>query len=193
MNDFHFSNPPARYAELQANGVEIGFTMPSDIYIGALLKCLVASKPKGNFLELGTGLSLSLSWMIDGMDRHSTLTTIDNDPALIGISESYFGMDQRVTITCCDGAEWIQSYSGDSFDLIFADAWPGKYQDLDKTLDMIKVGGFYVIDDMAPQPNWPDGHDQNVESLISYLESRSDFFVTRMNWSTGVLLCTKHK
>lgn len=193
MNDFHFNHPPARYAELQAKGVEIGFTMPSDMHIGALLKCLVASKPNGNFLELGTGLSLSLSWMIDGMDKNSALTTIDNDPALIEISESYFGKDQRVTITCCDGGDWIRSYTGDSFDLIFADAWPGKYQHLDETLELIKVGGYYVIDDMAPQPNWPDDHDQKVERLIDRLERRADFFITRMNWSTGVLLCTKHK
>ncbi|MFB0907398.1 MAG: hypothetical protein QMB03_03790 [Spirosomataceae bacterium] len=61
-----------------------------------------------------------------------------------------------------DGSEWIKSYSGDKFDLIFADAWPGKYSELKETLNLLKVGGFYVIDDMTQQPNWPDGHDKNV-------------------------------
>jgi predicted O-methyltransferase YrrM len=37
--------------------------------------------------------------------------------------------------------------------LIFADAWPGKYSDLEKALKLVKPGGFYIIDDMLTQPN----------------------------------------
>lgn len=59
--------------------------MPSDILIGTMLKSLVASKPGGNFLELGTGIGLSLAWMADGMDDSSQLTSIDNDPSLTKI------------------------------------------------------------------------------------------------------------
>jgi predicted O-methyltransferase YrrM len=57
--------------------------MPSDIYIGTLLKTLITSKPNSNLLELGTGIGLPLPWMIDGMDSTSKLTTVDNDPELI--------------------------------------------------------------------------------------------------------------
>ena len=64
---------PAIYATLEKKGQEIGFTMPSDFQVGALLKTLITSKPGGNFLELGTGIGLSLSWMIDGMDEQSNL------------------------------------------------------------------------------------------------------------------------
>ena len=58
---------PEIYSEIERKSNAIGFTMPSDIYVRTLLKTLVSSKPKGHFLELGTGIDLSLSWMIDEM------------------------------------------------------------------------------------------------------------------------------
>ncbi|REG81741.1 O-methyltransferase [Algoriphagus antarcticus] len=172
---------------------KIGFTMPSDLYIGTLLKTLVASKPSGNFLELGTGIGLSLSWMVDGMEDCGNIISIDNDPKLTGIVSQLFKLDSRVTILCQDGAEWIKNYSGDKFDLIFADAWPGKYSELYETLALLKVGGLYVIDDMDEQPNWPTGHAEKAKNLIKVLEVKKDFCLTKMNWSTGIILMTKIK
>ena len=56
---------------------------------------------------------------------------------------------------------------------------------------MVKAGGLYVIDDMLVQPNWPDGHQEKVHNLIGYLEKRDDFNLTKMNWSTGIIVATK--
>ena len=168
-----------------------GFYHDSDIYIGSLLRTLITAKPKANLLELGTGIGLSLAWMIDGMDKESQLTTIDNDPELIAIANEFFGSDKRVDIVCADGSEWIKAYHGDQFDLIFADAWPGKYSDLEEVLALVSNGGFYVIDDMSTQPNWPQGHQSKVDDLIKKLESRKDFTLTKMNWSTGIIICSK--
>ena len=78
--------------------------------------------------------------------------------------------------------------NGDAFDLIFADAWPGKYSNLTETLALLGPGGIYIIDDMLPQPNWPDGHQQKVNELVSYLESRNDMQLIKMAWSTGIIL-----
>jgi len=191
MNDTNILDKPEIHAKIEAKSKEIGFTMPSDLYIGTLLKTLITSKPKANLLELGTGVGLSLSWMIDGMDGESKLTTVDNDPKLTQIAQQYFGKDQSVEIVCADGTEWIKQYSGEKFDLIFADAWPGKYSEIEEILELVKVGGFYVIDDMSTQPNWPDGHQENVDRLIAYLEGRNDFNLTKMNWSTGIIIATK--
>ncbi len=191
MNDSNIQDMPTIHTEIARKSVEIGFTMPSDVYIGTLLKTLISSKPAGKFLEIGTGIGLSLSWMIDGMDRVSKLITVDNDPELIAIARQYFESDDRVEIICEDGTEWIENYEGDKFDLIFADAWPGKYSEIDEILNLVKVGGFYVIDDMSVQPNWPEGHDKNVNRLVSYLENRKDFNLTKMNWSTGLILAVK--
>lgn len=191
MNPDQISNQPKWYEAIKKKSAEIGFTMPSDIYIGTLLKSLTASKTYSNILELGTGVGVSLVWMIDGLDEHSTLTTIDNDPQLSKIAKTFFGNDPRVNIVCADGASWLKEYQGPTFDLIFADAWPGKYSELEEALALVKVGGFYIIDDMNPLPNWPDGHEEKMIQLTHYLESRNDFSLTKMDWSTGVILMVR--
>ncbi|SEQ24315.1 O-methyltransferase [Neolewinella agarilytica] len=192
MNDAIFFDQPTILPAVEARSAETGFTMPSDKYIGSLLKTLMSSKPNGNFLELGTGIGLSLSWMIDGLvGAEAKLTSVDNDPALITIAEGFFGDEAQVQLVCQDGTEWIKQYSGAAFDLVFADAWPGKYSETEEVLSLIKPGGFYVIDDMTAQPNWPDGHSDKVAWLVDYLEQREDFVLTKMGWSTGVMVVVR--
>lgn len=182
---------PVQYSRLLQKSDKIGFKMPSDIFIGTLLKSLIASKPKGNFLELGTGIGLSLSWMIQGMDDSSSIISIDNDDELVDIASEFFGSDERVELVCEDAAQFLKEYNGPNFDVVFADAWPGKYECLDEVLDLINKGGFYVIDDMISQPNWPEGHELNVRNLITRLENRDDITITKMDWSTGVIIAVK--
>ncbi|MCG2461799.1 class I SAM-dependent methyltransferase [Flavobacteriaceae bacterium F89] len=191
MKDLKIQDIPKIHSEILDKCMEIEFHMPSDLYIGTLLKTLISSKPKAKILELGTGIGLSLSWMVDGMDEDSKLITVDNDPKLIRIAKSYFGNDKRVEIVCQDGSEWIESYRSDKFDLIFADTWPGKFRNIDEVLELVKIGGFYVIDDMSPKPNWPEGHQEKVTSLIDYLDNREDFNLSKIDWSTGVVLAVR--
>ncbi|WP_281987829.1 O-methyltransferase [Aquimarina aggregata] len=191
MNDSNITDFPKVYSALEKLAEEIHFSMPSDPYIGTLLKTLITSKPNANILELGTGIGLSLSWMIDGMDDSSKLTTLDNDPKLIKSIKEYFKNEERVTITNTDGATWIKNYTGQKFDLIFADTWPGKFYELEETLALVKPNGFYVIDDMITQSNWPVGHQQKVDQLIKTLENRKDFNLTKMNWASGIIIATK--
>jgi len=182
---------PNKFKQLETKCQEIGFTMPSDVYIGTLLKSLMVAKPQGHFLELGTGIGLSLAWMEEGLTEGAKLTSIDNNPELIKIANSFFGENDSVELICQDGTDWIKNYSGNGFDLIFADAWPGKYSELEEILSMVNTGGFYVIDDMMPQPNWPDGHFEKANDLLQVLEARTDFSFTKLNWSTGIVMMTK--
>jgi predicted O-methyltransferase YrrM len=191
MNDLNILDIPKIHSKIVNKLKEIGFTMPSDLCIGTLLKTLITSKPKSNLLELGTGIGLSLSWMIDGMDSESKLTTVDNDFELVKIANNYFGEDKRLEIIYADGTEWIKNYNQAKFDLIFADAWPGKYSQINEILNLVKIGGLYIIDDMLAQQNWTKGHQENVDRLIEYLENREDFNLTKMNWSTGIIIATR--
>lgn len=193
MNQANILDTPQVYPELLVKCKEVGFTMPSDMYIGTFLKTLISSKPNGRFLELGTGMSLSLAWMLEGMDRNSELISIDNDDELIEIARHFFKEEERLQLICADGDKWLPQYKGERFDLIFADAWPGKYSCLDEVLKLVKVGGFYVIDDMRKQTNWPAGHEHNASSLIEVLEAKEDFTITKMDWSTGVVVAVKTK
>ncbi|MDC6364807.1 MULTISPECIES: O-methyltransferase [Flavobacteriaceae] len=193
MDQANILEMPTTYKALLAKSAEIGFSMPSDIYIGTLLKTLTASKPNGHFLELGTGIGLSLAWMIKGMDEGSTIISVDNDSELIQIANTFFQGDNRLELVCEDGGKWLEQYKGKTFDLIFADAWPGKYSHLDLTLNLLKTGGFYVIDDMKKQPNWPQGHDEKAKELVRVLEQREDITITKMDWSTGLIVAVKIK
>lgn len=181
---------PSIYSTIEKKTREIGFSMSSDKYVGSLLKTLVASKPNGHFLEIGTGTGLALAWILDGVDPSSKIISIDNDLNLIKVASGAFNEDPRVHFICADGEQWIKEYNGVGFDLIFADAWPGKYSIIEKALDMLNPGGFYVIDDMLPQSGWPNGH-QKANNLINYLENRDDLYLTKMNWSTGIIIATK--
>jgi predicted O-methyltransferase YrrM len=191
MNDSIILDIPKLHVELERKAAEIDFTMPSDLFIGTLLKTLISSKPKGRFLELGTGIGLSLSWMVDGMDANSSLISVDNDAELIDIAKEYFGKDGRLKLVSADATDWIKKYSGEKFDLIFADAWPGKYSEIQELLSLVQIGGFYIVDDMSAQPNWPNGHQKNVDELIAYLENRKDITLTKMSWSTGLIIAVK--
>ncbi len=91
------------------------------------------------------------------MDASSTLETVDTEADLVAVARRHLGSDGRVTFHVVDGAEFLRQ-SPKPFDLIYADAWPGKFSHLDEALSLLRAGGIYVIDDLLPQPNWPEGH-----------------------------------
>ena len=192
MIDNIFSGIPVQYENIAEATKAIAFNMASDMQTGSLLKTLVASKPSGRILELGTGTGLTTSWIIAGMDDKTNFITIENNELLLDIARNAL-KDARVEFVLADGYEWIQSYSGQTFDLVFADAMPGKYDLFEETIGLVKVGGFYIIDDMIPQPNWPGGHADRVERFIVQLEDRNDILLTKLNWSTGIIVVTKIK
>ncbi len=136
--------------------------MASDILTCSLLRTLAASKPSGKFLELGTGTGLSASWILDGMDADSSLISIDNEPAFLEIAKRFLGNDNRLDLIYTDGGKWVEDNKHQKFDYIFADTWHGKYLLLNEVLSMLNKGGLYIIDDMLPQANWPDGHQEKV-------------------------------
>ena len=168
-----------------------GFTMASDVLTCCLLRTLASSKPAGKFLELGTGTGLSTSWILDGMDDDSTLTSIDNDSQFLEIAQSFLGNDKRLKLICTDGGEWVEENRDQKYDYIFADTWHGKYLLLDHVLSMLKKGGLYIIDDMLPQPNWPEGHQEKAINLVSLLEKRDDLSLTKQVWASGIIVAVK--
>jgi predicted O-methyltransferase YrrM len=182
---------PKTYNDIDEATKLSGFTMASDILTCSLLRTLAASKPSSKFLELGTGTGLSTSWILDGMDNESTLISIDNDRVFLKIAKDNLGSDNRLNLVLTDGDKWVKQNKNEKFDYIFADTWPGKYSLLDEVLSMLNKGGLYIIDDMLPQPNWPDGHEEKAIKLIEYLEARDDLLLTKQAWATGIIVVVK--
>lgn len=165
--------------------------MGSDERLGSLLRMLARSKPGGRMLELGTGTGLATSWILDGMDTNARLTTVDSDRAVLTIAEQNLGSDPRLHVVHQEGRDFLLERAGERFDLIFADAWSGKFFDLDEALAMVASGGFYVADDLSPQEDWTSKHAEMVEEYRSRLAGHDEFAWTWMDWASGLVVGTR--
>jgi predicted O-methyltransferase YrrM len=74
---------------------QVGFAMASDELTNSFLRTLVASRPEGRILELGTGAGVATSWLFDGLSAGATLLTIDGNPVPSAIAKTCFGSDPR--------------------------------------------------------------------------------------------------
>ena len=178
----------------------LGFTQSSDALTGSFLATLAAGKPGGRFLELGTGVGAGSAWLLSGMDATSTLITVERKAEQVDVAKKHLGGDPRITFWVGDGLEFLRQ-PHDPFDFIFADTWPGKIEQPELALDLVAPGGFYVVDDM--QLGWKNEtelYDVNdyllkvwrgQRNLIEVLDARGDFLCTRLEWSTGLMLCVK--
>ena len=190
MNDQVLMRPPAVLEAIHRDAKRVGFTLASEPQTGSFLRGLAASKPGGRLLELGTGAGVGTTWLLAGMDEASRLITVDSDPELQEIARRHLGHDRRVTFHLGDGGAFLE-HPSEPFDVIFADAWPGKFTHLDLALSLLRVGGVYVIDDLLPQSTWPDGHAPKVQTLIADLEHRPGFVVTKFAWSSGLMMLVR--
>lgn len=191
MNDTKLSFIPDKIFQIERDTIKLGFTMASDYQTGSLLRTLAATKKKGRILELGTGTGLSACWLLNGMDKESLLETVDDDFSVVEMAKRHLKDDSRVKFHVQDGSIFLRERAEEKYDLIFADTWPGKYTDFDLCLSLLKEGGFYIVDDMLPQKNWPEDHKPKVEKLIKKLDALKGFHITKLCWSTGIIIVTK--
>jgi predicted O-methyltransferase YrrM len=186
-------NPPAILREIEQATSSIHFTMGSDYLTGSLLRTLAATKPSGSLLELGTGTGQGTAWILDGMDANSRLVTVDRGEHCVSIAKRFLGSDPRVIFAAMDGNTFIKSMhkQDETFDFIFADMHPGKFRHLNVTLDLLSPGGIYFADDLLPLPKWEEGHASLVTQFINTIEQRKDLHITKLNWSTGLLIAVR--
>lgn len=194
MKNLNHIRFPRTFEAISNASKALDFDMPSEINVNALLRSLVAVKPAGRCLELGTGTGIASSWILDGLGSDGHLTTVDNEPKWLNVARKHLANDPRVNIVCMDGDEFLHCANEKSmrYDFIFADTWSGKYRLLDEALNLLAPGGLYVIDDMLPQPNWPEGHDLKALSLMEELSCKSHLQVCSLAWSCGVVIATRY-
>ena len=125
------------------------------------------------------------------MDEQSVLISVYNSAEVQRVAAELLGHDARLKLVTEDGTTFLRKQQPRYFDLVFADAIPGKYEGLESALTVVKVGGFYVTDDMLPQPNWPEGHGEKALGLIERLAARSDFLTLPLVWASGVVIAVR--
>ena len=191
MDDLGYIREPAALGDILDRTRSLNFNMASEPRTGALLRTLAASKPSGRLLELGTGTGVATAWLLSGMNPASTLVSVDTDPNVQAVAREVLGADPRLTLVIEDGAVFLHRQASKSFDLVFADAMPGKYEALEQALAVVKPGGFYIIDDLLPQPNWPEGHAEKVPPLLDRLAGDDRFVLVPMSWASGVVVAVR--
>ncbi|MBM3727160.1 MAG: methyltransferase domain-containing protein [Acidobacteria bacterium] len=185
MDGLSWISPPPQVEPILEETVRMNFGLASEPLVGALLRILAASKPGGRFLELGTGTGVATAWLLSGMTAGSTLVSVDIDPAAQAIAARFLGNDPRLHLVNAGGLDYLATLPPESFDLVFADAMPGKYENLNLSLACLKPGGFWVGDDLLPQPNWPEGHAAKVPALIGELSRHPRFTILPLAWASG--------
>ena len=191
MNELLYIRPPAALVRIRQRTADLRFDMASEDRTGALLRTLVRSKLASRFLELGTGTGVATAWLLDGMDSASELISVDVDAAFQQVAREALGDDGRLELITEDALAFLDRQPDGSFDFVFADALRGKYEGLDAALRVVKPSGFYVIDDMLPQPNWPAGHESKVFRLLETLAAHPDFEITPMAWASGLAIAVR--
>lgn len=185
--------PPPSLDQIIAKTEALGFDMASEPRTGALLRTLAASKPGGRFLELGTGTGIATAWLLAGMNDAAKLTSVDTDSQVQSVARELLGSDPRLQLVLEDGLSFLQHEPNAHYDFVFADAMPGKYDGLQECLRTVKPGGFYVIDDMLPQPNWPVGHSDKIPILVRHLMEDPSWELVPIAWSSGIVVAVKRE
>ena len=180
-------------AALTAAAEDLGFVQSSEGDLGRLLRLLVSSRPGGSFLELGTGVGYGAAWLLDGMDADSRLVSVELEDDLQRIARATFDDDPRVEWVLGDGSGCLREAVArpERFAVVFADTWPGKYHDRDLAMELVKPHGWFVLDDLYPQPGWPDGHQANVDRLIADMQSVDGWRTEFLPWGSGLMLCVR--
>ena len=137
------------------------------------------------------------------MDEKARLETVELNADLTSIAKEHLGSDKRLTIHTEDGLEFLKRAQGQTYDLIFADTFPGKIDQPELALNLVAPGGFYIIDDLnlawqeRGEIENPDDFILNIwqgqRRVIEVLEARDDFICTELRWSTGLMVCTKQR
>jgi predicted O-methyltransferase YrrM len=124
------------------------------------------------------------------MTTDAELWTVDIDQDGSAIAKAH--LDRRARVIVENALSFMQGVRslGRRFDLIFADAMPGKYQHRDLALDLLVEGGLYIVDDLSPSRGWREGAALAAE-LARDISADPRLVSLSLDWSTGHLIAVR--
>jgi len=118
---------------------------------GQLLRMVSYMIRPMKILEIGTFTGYSAICLAEGMASGGVLYTIDKDPELTDMAQSYFkkaGMSKRIKALTGIALDIIPKLKG-KFDIVFIDADKENYSNyFDQVIDKVKKGGFIIADNV---------------------------------------------
>lgn len=125
--------------------------MLSGHYQGQLLKFFVEMIRPNTILEIGTYTGYSAIAMAEGLNENTKLITIDVNPELEKMIDSYIHkaeLTDKIHQITGNALEIIPTLT-ETFDLVFIDADKRNYKNyLDLTIDKINTGGYIITDNV---------------------------------------------
>jgi len=147
---------------------------------GRFLAVLAAGCHGGRIGEIGTGAGIGAAWLASAMPDSCGLVTVEVDGRLASAAAGLLRDDPRVRVLAGDAAAVLPGYA--PFDLLFADGpWrdPGGPATL---VDLLRIGGRLVLDDVTPLAVLPP------DSPLWAHDPKRDLFASPRLVSTEVVL-----
>jgi demethylmenaquinone methyltransferase/2-methoxy-6-polyprenyl-1,4-benzoquinol methylase len=173
------------YARARANG----FGQSCEPAVGSLLATLAAALPPGaRVLEIGTGAGVGTAWIAGGLRPRTdvTVVSIESDPAVAAIAATG-DWPAFVELRVADALEFLAA-TQEGFDLIFADAFGGKIEGLDRTTGKLNPRGTLVVDDMTPVEGWPEDFRAKQAGVRRALLSDPGLVTAELAHGSGVII-----
>jgi predicted O-methyltransferase YrrM len=185
------TNVPRHVAGAKRRAKDLRFESSCQDEVGRLLSVLAAGvRDGGRILEIGTGAGVGLAWIVTGLrGRHDVeVISIEGDRRLAA-SVAELDWPSNVNLVIGDACELIAQMQ--RFDLVFADAAPAKYGDLEVLLGTLRPGGTLVVDDLCAAPGSGSAELEERDRLRMALMHHCDLQTVDLDWSTRVVIATK--
>jgi predicted O-methyltransferase YrrM len=184
---------PLSVADAKVRAAQFGFRSCCRDEVGRLLSVLTACVSSGGrVLEIGTGTGVGTGWIGEGLEGRTDVevVTIEVDPALAESTRNW-SWPANVRIVTAEGTE---AFSGlGAFDLVFADAAPVKYGDVDAVLQALNPGGILVIDDLGAGARTTDDQLAEKDALRHALLEDPSLLAVELDTSSGLIVALKRR
>ncbi|CAD6556838.1 tRNA 5-hydroxyuridine methyltransferase [Paraburkholderia kirstenboschensis] len=184
------ANVPPAVAGAKRRAKDQRFTKSCDDNVGRLLAVLAAAVPVGGrILEIGTGVGVGLGWIISGLGGRNDVdvVSIEGDRRLSNAASGW-QWPAGVHILTADAAEAVATIG--TFDLIFADAAPIKYGNIESVLKTMRPSAVLIIDDLYSGPSTSEQQRAEKNALRHLLSNSGELQVVELEWASGVILAT---
>jgi predicted O-methyltransferase YrrM len=141
--------------------------------VGRFLAVLAAGCRAGRIGEIGTGAGVGAAWMASAMPADCVLITAEIDPRLAAAASRLLAADPRVEVLTGDAREVLARRG--PFDLLFADGGWRDPAGLATLVDLVRVGGRVVMDDVTPalaRPPGPASPEHDVKRQLFFGDPR---------------------